>query len=451
MARTAAASADQLDPADQWTAGARTARDPLPVGVYEDGTPAHASPWTKVGGRNVFVTGAMGSGKTNLLNVLTAGLVACHDTVIFGADVAKSGKSLAPWITCFDWFATTPEEVLLMLRAMNRIIKARATEGARLAAQGKGDAVLQPSPRLPLLVGIFDELSSLLGRDSDVADACTEEMTQIAETDREVAVAMILSTQKPTQDSLGNSGRLKSQLNPVLAGRMNRLSDLRWALPNAPAESLNLGVYTTPGVWLSQDGADASPLPMRSFALYEPADVARLAAYYAPHRPQLDAVSRLAAGPDYANRNRDPFGIGADTTPTPAAPTEAAPAAPVAQRPAPDRRVTKADAVAASAQAKAAIEQVADLPDLPPVDLDNLTQLHPPAHEPVDPDAIAVVLTALQGAPDGLTRAEIQAATGRSKSWTCEILAAMTRDEQVSHTRDTGKGGQRRYRLTHPT
>ncbi|MDI1464313.1 hypothetical protein QEZ54_25405 [Catellatospora sp. KI3] len=444
MARTA--TAEQADQADQqeWAGGQRSARNPLPVGIYEDGTPAHASPWTKVGGRNIFVCGAMGSGKSNLLNVLLAGLFSCHDTIVFGADVAKSGKSLAPWISCFDWFATTPEDVLTMLRAMNRIIGARATEGARSAAQGKGDAVLQPSPRLPLLVGVFDELSAMLGRSTDVADACTEEMTQIAETDREVAVALILATQKPTQDSLGNSGRLKSQLNPVLAGRMNRLSDLRWALPNAPAEALNLGVYTVPGVWLSQDGADASPLPMRSYALYEPADVARLAAYYAPHRPQLDAVSRLAAGPDYANRNRDPFNLDSGTR------AVTSPAAPVAAKPSPTRRVTKDTATAASAQAKAAIDQVADLPDLPPVDLDNLTQLHPPAHEPVDPDAIAAILTALHNAPDGLTRAEIQTATGRSKSWTCEILAAMTRDEQVSHTRDTGKGGQRRYRLAHP-
>ncbi|WP_020523040.1 type IV secretion system DNA-binding domain-containing protein, partial [Catelliglobosispora koreensis] len=235
--KTRTATAASASP-DLWAPGARTIHTPIPLGVYEDGSTAQLALWNSIGARHTFLTGATGSGKTTSLNVLLTGTMASVDTVVWVIDVAKRGKSLAPWLPCIDWLATDPATAVDMLTCANAVIDARALAGARLAATGDGDAVLKPSPDLPLLLIVIDEASALFGRNTPEAQEATEQATQVAETGREVAVGSIIATQKPTQDSLGHSGRLKSQLNPVLCLRMNRLGDLRWAMTNAPAESL---------------------------------------------------------------------------------------------------------------------------------------------------------------------------------------------------------------------
>jgi energy-coupling factor transporter ATP-binding protein EcfA2 len=447
MARQKNATAAVTSAPNAWAPGVRSIHTPVPLGVYEDGSTAEVALWNTGGGRHTFLVGATGSGKTNTLNVLMAGLMPCYDTVVWVIDVAKRGKSLAPWLSCIDWLVTNPSDAVVMLQCVNRVIDARALAGARMAATGEGDAVMQPTAKQPLLIVVIDEAAALLGRDSAEAAHATEELTRISETGREVAVGSVISTQKPTQDSLGNSGRLKSQLNPVLSGRMNRLSDLRWAMTNAPAESLNLGVFTMPGVLLMQDGADASALPLRSYPLFEPATVAKLAQVYASHRPRLDPASTLAAGPAYARRSRDPLGIDTPASSTTDYPDRTDRVESVAVQhdaaPGPAGVTSRASAdnarqawQTARAAALAAMEAAENAPPLPGQPLATITALHPAEPVAADPQTLDVVTAVLTGARKPLSRAEIQAQTQMSKASVCRALAALGASGKLTRSKD---------------
>jgi hypothetical protein len=451
------AELEAREPGADWEPGERSIKTPIPLGVREDGTPTTLALWTPRGSRHPFVVGASGSGKTNTLNVLNAGIVASTDTVLWIADVAKSGKSMAGWYPCVDWLVTTPEDLLVMLNCALAVIKARALAGARLAAQGRGDAAMMPRPGFPLLVIEIDETAAAMAGHDDLAAEITEKATKIAEQGREVAVSLLLATQKPTQDSLGNSGRLAAQLNPRLCLRMNRPADLRFALPGTRLENLRLEVFTTEGVLLHQDGPGADPLPERTFALYDPAVVHALGQLYASIRPGLEAASRLAMGEAYANRNRDPFGL--QEALRPAAAAGIAPAAKgkgkagKAVKLTPDQAAamqaeewaarlagtdpTEQDHVTARERRDAAVYELDKVrqrvaaatrePDLPQVPLGALVDvaLAASGERPADPKLIPVtsaVIRVLGDAEEPMTRKEIMDAIDKSKPTTCRAL-----------------------------
>ncbi|WP_169454427.1 type IV secretion system DNA-binding domain-containing protein, partial [Catelliglobosispora koreensis] len=105
--KTSTATTSIANPA-LWLPGVRSIHTPVPLGVYEDGSVAELALWNTIGARHTFLTGATGSGKTTSLNVLLTGTMASVDTVVWVIDVAKRGKSLAPWLPCIDWLATDP-------------------------------------------------------------------------------------------------------------------------------------------------------------------------------------------------------------------------------------------------------------------------------------------------------------------------------------------------------
>ena len=82
--------------------------------------------------RHGLAGGATGAGKSGWLNVLMGNLVACRDVVIWGIDL-KKGMELAPWVSCIDRLATTPEEARALLADAVAILEARA---ALLAEHG---------------------------------------------------------------------------------------------------------------------------------------------------------------------------------------------------------------------------------------------------------------------------------------------------------------------------
>jgi S-DNA-T family DNA segregation ATPase FtsK/SpoIIIE len=64
---------------------------PVELGVFEDGSPVLA----RLAYRNVLIGGVTGSGKSGVLNVVLAALVACRDVVLWGVDL-KGGMELRP-------------------------------------------------------------------------------------------------------------------------------------------------------------------------------------------------------------------------------------------------------------------------------------------------------------------------------------------------------------------
>ena len=75
---------------NEWLPAARSIRHPFPLGRTADGTEVNFALWRKEhGSLHPVVGGATGGGKTNTLNVITAGVISCADSVLWNIDVAK--------------------------------------------------------------------------------------------------------------------------------------------------------------------------------------------------------------------------------------------------------------------------------------------------------------------------------------------------------------------------
>jgi hypothetical protein len=395
-----------LDRLTLWTPGERRITDGIPFGERADQSPMMLDLWTREhGARHPLMGGATGSGKTNTLNVMTCGLAACGDTVIWAIEVAKAGQGQAAWLPCFDWLATRLEEAVAMLDAAVAIIEARSRVLAAAAARGKGDDKVVPTPDLPLLVIIIDEAAALFGIKTgdphrvELAAQATERARQVAQTGRSAGVALLVTTLRPTVAALGDDGDLRSQLHPNLCLRMNRRADVGFVLQNVDLDTVDATLFNVPGLLYVQDGPDVDPLPVRSYALFQPPIVNRLAHAFATARPTLEAVAIAAAGEAYAERPADPF---------------QAPA----KRPAPRQAGSGRDDTAKPRRGRAATAEAldaaraaagADLPDLPAVPLADLAgdSTHIEADDAPVIDAITAVLA--DAGPKGLTATEITA------------------------------------------
>lgn len=406
-----------IDRPTLWTPGARRITDGIPLGERADRSPMMLDLWTREhGARHALMGGASGSGKTNTLNVITCGLAACGDAVIWAIEVAKAGQGQAAWLPCFDWLATHLIEAVAMLDAAVAIIDARSRVLAAAAARGKGDDKVMPAPDMPLLVIIIDEAAALFGIKTgdpnrvELAAQATERARQISQTGRSAGVELLVTTQRPTVAALGDDGDFRSQLHPNLCLRMNRRADVGFVLQNVDLDTVDTTLFNVPGLLYVQDGPDVDPLPVRSYALFQPPIVNRLARALAPGRPALDAVARDAAGEPYAARPADPFQAPAKRPP--AARTAAAGGTGGSTA---GRRSSRASAAEALDTARTAAS--ADLPDVPAIPLGNLAPDGGAAEaDPTDApvvDAITAVLAA--AGPNGMTAKEITAAVGKHR------------------------------------
>ena len=80
--------------------------------------------------RHGLLGGVAGSGKSGVLNVILADLVACPDVVLWGIDL-KGGMELRPWAACLDRLATTPAEAAALLADAVAVLDARARAHGR--------------------------------------------------------------------------------------------------------------------------------------------------------------------------------------------------------------------------------------------------------------------------------------------------------------------------------
>jgi hypothetical protein len=393
-----------------WTPGARRITDGIPLGERADRSPLSLDLWTTShGSKHALMGGASGSGKSNTLNVVTCGLSACGDAVVWAIEVAKAGQGQAAWLPCFDWLATTLHEAVAMLQAAVAIIEARSRILGAAASRGRGDDKLVPMPDLPAIVIIIDEAAALFGIKTgdpdrvDLAAQATELARQVSQTGRSAGVGLLVTTQRPTVAALGDDGDFRSQLHPNLCLRMNRRADVGFVLQGVDLDTVDTTLFNVPGLLYLQDGPDVDPLPIRSYALHHPPIVNRLARILATGRPALDPVARDAAGEPYAHRPADPFTAPTTPrTPTPAqgrgGTTKAAPRA--------SRKAGKDAIDAARAAANA------DLPELARIPLGELRpDTAPSALDASDAsvgEAIAIVLA--DAGANGMTTAEITAA-----------------------------------------
>lgn len=195
------------EPIDYPTPEKPSITKPAELGVFEDGTPVRVSFLR----RHALIGGIAGSGKSGVLNVILGFLTRCPDVVVWGADL-KGGMELAPWKTRLGKLATEPETVTAMLAEAVAVLEDRAHDMA-----GMGLRVWEPTPDSPALVIVIDEYAEL-------PDAAREYADSIARRGRAVAVTLLVATQRPTQEAMGN-GAVRSQMDIRICLRVRERRD----------------------------------------------------------------------------------------------------------------------------------------------------------------------------------------------------------------------------------
>jgi DNA segregation ATPase FtsK/SpoIIIE, S-DNA-T family len=260
----------------------RSVLDPVELGPYEDGTPVLAG----LAYRNVLIGGTTGAGKSGLLNVIMAALVACRDVVIWGIDL-KGGMELRPWAGCLGRLATSPAQAVALLA------DAKAIRDQRTATAT--ERLWKPSPAAPALVIVIDEFAEL-------PPEAKEEVESIARVGRAVMVNVIAATQRPAQAAMGG-GATRSQMEVRMCLRVAEKRDGEFVLDKGSrAEGWHPDILDAPGKFLLRDPEHRVPRPIRAYLITDP-DVDDHALYWSIRRPLLpDRVAGSAPDSHQAPR-----------------------------------------------------------------------------------------------------------------------------------------------------
>ncbi|HEV2375164.1 MAG TPA: FtsK/SpoIIIE domain-containing protein [Streptosporangiaceae bacterium] len=256
-----------------WPGTANTSiTKPVTLGLSEDGQTVAVL----ILRRNVLIGGTTGAGKSGILNIILAVLVACPDVVIWGVDL-KGGMELQPWAACLGRpLATTPQEANELFRDAVAWVNHRA---ARMAAYGK--RVWEPSPDNPALVIVVDEYAELPEESHDCADS-------IARRGRAVAVNLIAATQRPTQAAMGK-GAVRSQMDVRICLRVRERRDVDLILgQGAFTAGWYAHVLTQSGAFLFSAPEHTVPERYRAYLVADD-QVTRQATTHTHTRPWLPA------------------------------------------------------------------------------------------------------------------------------------------------------------------
>jgi DNA segregation ATPase FtsK/SpoIIIE, S-DNA-T family len=263
---------------------------PADIGLSEDGAPVRVLLLR----RHALIGGTTGAGKSGVLNVILAFLVACPDVTIWAVDL-KGGMELKPWASCIQRLATTPEHATQLFREAVTELQRRA---AKMAAQGKRS--WDPTPDNPALVIVVDEYAELPDEARGYADS-------VARLGRAVAENLIVATQRPSQEAMGKTA-VRSQMDVRICLRVRERRDVDLILGQG---SFNAGWHahalTQPGEFLLSDPEHTKPERARAY-LIDDAHVERQAREHA--RRQLatgtDAPGPAPAAPQWPHRPTNP-------------------------------------------------------------------------------------------------------------------------------------------------
>jgi S-DNA-T family DNA segregation ATPase FtsK/SpoIIIE len=250
---------------------------PVDIGLFEDGRTVGAV----ILRRNALIGGTTGSGKSGIVNVILAYLIACADVTVWGVDL-KGGMELQPWAQCLPRLATTPRETAALFRDATTELDRRA--GMMTA---RGARVWNPTPDDPALVIVVDEYAEMPGEAQDDSDS-------VARRGRAVAVNMIAATQRPTQEAMGGNA-VRSQMDVRICLRVRERRDADLILGQGFVNSgWHAHALTQPGAFLISAPEHSAPERARGYLITDD-QIARHAARHAGRWPVPGAP-----GPDSA-------------------------------------------------------------------------------------------------------------------------------------------------------
>lgn len=278
--------------------------DPVSQGVFRDGSKAEVLLRELTG----LIAARRGAGKTNLMNVGIANGVRMVDNLDWVIDLNGGGLAL-PWLHAWeaagrpgrppiDWVADTPAKALAMAQAALRIAKARKP-GYKKREIAANDDKLPVGSDVPAVTIRCDEIAEIFSpraRKNEVLKRTGDILIQIVEIARAVAINEILAALRVTQDVLAEPQVLKQ--SGLKIGMQSDEAELAylcgWGDKVSPED------IPYPGCGVMKIGEE----PARPFKAYrlKPAQIADIVVATSGLRPELDELSRRAAGPAYETR-----------------------------------------------------------------------------------------------------------------------------------------------------
>jgi hypothetical protein len=287
----------------------RSITQQFPIGAYSDRDPTMIEVYQS----SAMIAGMRGAGKTVLLNVLTARLLCCTDTIVIHIDLNGGGMS-GPWLTPYAtgqldrppiyWVATNAKEALLVAEVLTAVAKDRKARYQRLRISRNVD-VLPVSAELPAIVVIVDEGGEVFG-DSAPKEArqAAAALRQLQAIGRAECVNVILSTQRGTATYIPSDVRKATALKIVgmveddseVAYVMDWSKGLRVSDINGP-DPLNPNV--SPSGYIRYRGS--VPRKFRWYRLL-PEQMGQIAVTTQHLRPEMDAAALRIGGDVMAQR-----------------------------------------------------------------------------------------------------------------------------------------------------
>jgi hypothetical protein len=281
-----------------------TLNGPLPLGVFRDGTKAEPN----IRQLTATFAGRKGSGKTNLSNVALAGCCRMTDNLTWVIDLNGGGLAL-PWLHAWhkagkpgrppvDWVADTPAKALAMAQAALRIAKARKPGYKHLEIEANDDK-LPVSPQVPgILIG-GDEIAEIFSpraRRDPVLRETGDTLIQVVELARAVAVNVLATALRVTQDVLSEPQLIvQSGLKVAMKSDEREMAYFfGWDDRANPADA------PYPGCGFIKV-LDEPARPFKAYRI-KPDQIAAIVAATSQLRPELDDLSRQAAGEAYEQR-----------------------------------------------------------------------------------------------------------------------------------------------------
>ena len=250
---------------------------PIPIGLDDDARLVALGLF----GRHSLIAGNPGSGKSNALRVVLAGLAASRDVAVFGID--PKHVELTMWSPRLSGLVTgsDAEPAMVLIEQLLDEIQVRAMHLASI-----GSAKLNPSPQHPWIVLVIDEWAELgAASDSKQRQALASLLRRYVALGRAVGCTAVLATQRPTSDTIDVGTRA--------------LIDLRFAFKvgdRYQAEAIlgpgsfdaSILAASSPGRALWTDGG-----PARAVQAYEVSDGMVPGLVCAGLRPSATAFSRF--------------------------------------------------------------------------------------------------------------------------------------------------------------
>jgi hypothetical protein len=338
-----------------------TVNAPAPIGVRRDGTPE--GPVNRQA--SMLIVGQRGSGKSNLMHVMVANNSRMDDSISWVIDLNGGGLALK-WMRAWaaagkpgrppiDWVADTPEKARAMAAALVRIAKARKVgyQDREIAANDDKLPVDREVPEIRVFNDEGAEIFSTRSRRKEILRAIADDLIQTLEIARAAAVNETTSGLRATQDVLSDPQVLKQ--STFKAGmRVSDDAELNYFFGYNHNASSEDAPY--PGCALVRDG-DGQVHPVKVYRI-EPAQILDIVRATADRRPELDELSRRAAGEAYEQRWMNTDHLFGGPAPAPAPAVDGTPARPEVPR---GRGITADwDTTPAGGEAQAVIDRAED-------------------------------------------------------------------------------------------